>query len=135
MAFELTYLFECHFSDGTFLQQTKEDVSKTDPTKSAFFDVVNSKQEVTVFGLYNDTNTLIVDLRDGHFEVNGVPFNFHAEHYPEQPTEFRLIYFHRHRHTVTMGQPTTELDHTVEYHCGWQTTVNGKNYQQTIAVS
>ena len=129
---ELAYLFECHFTDGTVYQQTPEDVSVTG-VGSAFTDVMQRIDEVEVFGIVNDEHTYAVDLVDGHFEIDGVPFNVHAEQLPPD-CKYRLIYFRRHRHTITMGYSDME-EHTVEYHIGWQTTVDGKNYQRTISVS
>jgi hypothetical protein len=126
----LTYLFECLFTDGTTLKQTAEDVSKTDPTKSAFFDVVQRKNDVVSFGINNKQHSYVVDLRDGHFEIDGVPFKVHTE-LPQENCIFRLIYFRRHQQNTTLGGKSS---HTVVYHIGWQTTVDGKNYQQTISV-
>ncbi len=132
----LAYLFECHFSDGTILQQTEEDLSAVDPTRSAFYDVAQRLDDVEVFGLFNDDHTIVVDLRDGHFEIDGLPFKVVGQdELPEGDHKFRLIYFRRHRHTVAMGEGLPEeLAHTIEFHVGWQTTIDGKNYQQTIAV-
>jgi hypothetical protein len=134
MAFQLSYLFECHFNDGTILQQTQEDVSSTEPTRSAFFDVIQRLNDVQLFGVYNDVHTAVVDLRDGHFEIDGVVFTISGDELPEGDHELRLIYFRRHRHTLAMGEIPDELKHETEYHIGWQTTVEGKNYQRTIAL-
>lgn len=132
---ELAYLFECHFSDGTAIVQTPEDISSIDPTRSEFFDVLQRTEDIESFGIYNNENTYAVDLRDGHFEINGIPFEVHGD--DELPVDInqcklRLIYFRRHRHTVTLGLDGEE--HDVAYHVGWQTTIDGKNYQRTISV-
>src|SRR4051812_41703280 len=114
----LAYLFECHFTDGSIIFQTQEDVSTVDPTRSAFYDVVQKLDAVEVFGLVNDQNTYAVDLRDGHFELNGVPFEVHSGTQLPPDCVFRLIYFRRCRHTVTMGYSEMQ-DHSVEFHFGW----------------
>jgi hypothetical protein len=135
----LAYLFECHFKDGTVLQQTQEDISTIDPTRSAFYDVLQRKNDIEVFGIFNDHHTYAVDLRDGHFEIDGAAFNIspndsfsYKEHH-----DYRVIYFRRHQHTVVTGADSSDdLFHTITFHIGWQTTLSdGSNVQQTISVS
>jgi hypothetical protein len=134
----LKYLFECHFNDGTQLLQTSEDVSKIDPTRSAFYDVVQRLDDVSVFHLFENypgysSLNLVVDLKTGLFSLNGVPFlaSDPSQSIPAD-AKFRLVFFRRHTHTNNIGG--NEISHDVEYHVGWQTTVDGKNYQQTIAL-
>lgn len=134
---ELQYLFECHFNDGTMLQQTQEDISKIAPPedkKSAFYDVKQRMDDVIVFGLVNDHHTYVVDLRDGHFEIDGVPFNVHdGENFPVG-AKFRLIYFRRNFQSVTLGYVQAQSS-TCEYHLGWQTNLSdGTNIQRTISI-
>jgi hypothetical protein len=131
---ELAYLFECHFVDGTMIQQTPDDISKLDSARSAFYDVSQRIDEVIVFGLVNDDHTYVVDLRDGHFEIDGVPFDISGQDELPAGTSYRLIYFRRVVHTITQGF-VNMTDSTVKYHIGWQATVDGKNFQQTISVS
>jgi hypothetical protein len=133
---ELSYLFEAHFNDGSMIQQTPQDVSVVDPEKSAYYDVMQRLGDVKVFGIYNDKNTYVVDLRDGHFEINGVPFSVSSEEdldlMPDQ--KFELVYFRRHKHvTAVGGELPVELSHTVDYFLGWTTTVNGKQVRRTIS--
>ncbi len=131
MTTSLPYLFEAQFHDGTILQQTQEDTSLIDPSKNAFFDVIQRLEEVDIFGIFNDTQSFVVDLHDGHFEINGVPFFLNGITNFLPGAKFRLVYFHRHHHTVTVGQ--SESDHVIEFHIGWQSnTVDGSNVQQTI---
>ena len=133
LKYDLAYLFECHFTDGTILQQTPEDISQIDPTRSAFYDVMQRNDDVMVFGLVNDEHTYAVDLRDGHFEVDGVPFEIHGQDVLPNDTKYRVVYFRRVTHTITQGYSIVES--IIKYHIGWQATVDGKNYQQTIALS
>ena len=134
----LKYLFAVRFRDGSEYHQTAEDVSLSDPSRSAFFDVASRLDEVEMFAIENvsdppeERHHFMVDLTDGHFEVDGVPFYVQdpsAELPPE--TERRLIYFRRRRHTFTLG--LEEIAQDCEYHLGWQATVDGKNVQFTIA--
>jgi hypothetical protein len=133
LKYDLAYLFECHFADGTVLQQTPEDLSKTEPNKSAFYDVLQRNDEVIVFGIVNDDHTYAVDLRDGHFEIDGVPLYVHGQDELPPDTKYRVVYFRRVSHMITQGYEIAES--AVKYHIGWQATVDGKNYQKTIAVS
>src|SRR3990167_2816987 len=100
----MKYLFEVEYKDGTFFKQNEEDVSLTDPKRSAFFDI--KQEEVKRFTLEGNGNTFCVDLTDGHFEVNGVSFFMHDE----SLTYFRLIYFRRHRHQFNR-ETREELSH------------------------
>lgn len=129
----LTHLFECHFADESVLIQSPDDISTIDPTRSAFYDVQQRLDEVIVFGVCSADHTFVVDLRDGHFEIDGVPFDVHGDDdLPEGDHKYRLVYFRRNWQTVNVG--TGEQFHEMHYFVGWQTTINGKNYQRTISV-
>jgi hypothetical protein len=132
----LSYLFTCHFKDGTVIQQTAEDVSKVDPTRSAFYDVVQRLEEVKTFTIIKQDarqHTFMVDLRNGHFEIDGVQFYASAKGELPDEAKFRLIYFHRHQHKIVQGQTMSGDD--IQYFIGWQTNLlNGNNVQQTISV-
>jgi hypothetical protein len=133
---KLSYLFECHFKDGTMIQQTEQDVSTIDPARSAFYDVMQRLDDVVVFGVYNEQSTYAVDLRDGHFEINGFSFNVNKEELPEDAKR-ELVYFRRHVHVTVVGQeaPPEDVSHSVEYFLGWRAMVDGKEIQQTISVT
>jgi hypothetical protein len=126
----LSYLFTCHFTDGTTIQQTQADVSQIDSSRSAFYDVAQRLGDVTKFVLSDGRRTCAVDLRDGHFEIDGFQFFVPVEGVPEDHSGFKLIYFRRNFKSITMGKESS----SVEYHLGWQTTINGKNFQRTIKI-
>jgi hypothetical protein len=148
----MKYLFECHFNDGTVLQQTEEDVSTVDQTRSAFYDVMQRNDDIVVFGMFNYQNTYAVDLRDGSFLINNAKFTIpllvetevtnaedgtvteQKEPFVAAPDQkFQLIYFRRHRHLTVVGAILPEeLTHEVEFHIGWSTQVNGEELRQTI---
>ena len=128
----LSYLFECVLSDGTSIIQTQEDISTVNPSSSAFYDVLARLDDVVRFTITNEKHIYSVDLLDGHFELDGVPFRAQNEQLPQDNPVYRLIYFRRHIHQTVMGGDST---HAIEYFFGWQTTIDGKNYQQTISVS
>lgn len=124
----LKYLFKAEFADGSFIQQNQDDVSSVDPTKSMFFDVLNHPSELIKFSL---GDFLSLHLLSGEFVLNGNTFSVHDPSKPV-PSDRRLIFFRRHTHTLVMGG---DNGHEVEYHLGWQATVNGENVQHTVAVS
>jgi hypothetical protein len=126
----LTYLFTCRLKDGTIIQQTQSDTSVQDETRSAFYDVAQRLRDVKDFSLVGANHTYFVDLTDGHFEIDGVPFTVYADELPSNQ-DLRLIYFRRHQQTTTTGAASA---HTMQFHFGWQTTLNGKNIQSTITV-
>lgn len=133
---ELKYLFECHFVDGTVYQQNPEDTSTSIPGKSAFTDVLQRIDDVVVFGIFNNETTYAVDLRDGHFEINQVPFEIALpdDLVLSEDVKFDLVYFRRVKHNQVLGQLMTEESTTIDYHFGWKTTVNDKEYQQVLIV-
>lgn len=93
---KLDYLFEADFANGTTYYQGGDDESLTQPADaegnipSAYRDIQDRMDEVTRFHLVGPAGRYTVDLTDGHFEVNGVPF------YVERPdvpiTDIQLQY-------------------------------------------
>ena len=131
----LKYLFEAHFRDDSVVEQTQDDRSATVEGKNAFYDVLQRISEVQTLSLTDGEIIASVDLTSGLFSLNGFTFQAGDPSIPnlKNATGFRLIYFKRHRHHFS--QDGTEQGHEIEYHIGWQTTIDGKNYQQTIAVT
>ena len=126
--------------DGTVIKQTPEDVSTAEPlTRSAYYDVAQRLDDVVAFGLYNDKNQYVVDLRDGHFEINGVPFSAQPVTSPciNEGGKFRLVYYRDHQQELVMtngGAPQPGTHHH-QYRMGWEYfDPNGKTYQQTIVI-
>lgn len=122
-------------SDGTVIRQTPEDRSMAEPlTRSAYYDVAQRIDDVDVFGLYNDSKTIAVDLKDGHFEINGIPFSAQPTAAPTmiEGGKFKLLYFRDHQHEVQGG---VEVSHEHQYRLGWEyTDPDGKVYTQTIVI-
>lgn len=134
----MAFQFEAHLSNGEVYQQNPKDQSITTEGRNCFYDIMQRIDEVEVFGLFSDDcpETWAVDLRDGHFQHNGIPFQA-GDPSLEVPVDEkrRLIYFKRHTHTVQLGTALPEeLAHSITYHIGWQVTIDGKNYKQTISV-
>lgn len=124
----LKYLFTVTYKDGSTYEQNSEDRSITEPEKrSCFFDV--HQDDVATFTLKGDGHSYTVDLRDGHFEVDGVPFAMHEE----KLSNFRLVFFRHHTHGF--NQAYEELSHEIVYRMGWQCTVDGENYQKVMQIN
>ena len=124
---KLKYLFQAEYKDGTLFDQNHHDTSVTDPQKSAYFDV--KQDQLKSFHLIGNGNKFTVNLEDGHFEVNGVPFAMH-----EEPlSNFRLIFFREHTHIYNVSS-SQEQTHTVVYLLGWQTTHKGKNIKRVMRI-
>ncbi len=141
----LRYLFTTQFNDGTILEQTQEDVSKTHFKKSAFFDVLNNTSEVKRFWLSElerfqvdqskPLRKYLVDLTDGHFEFNGDPFFMHEQTMDPSKnlSKFRLVYFRRVQQSrnVESGKESTKTIYII----GWQANYpTGKNHKQIIYI-
>jgi hypothetical protein len=125
--FDLKYLFVAVLVDGTKIEQTPDDVSKFDPTRSAFFDVVG--KVVERFELYSDDESFSVSLKDGSFQHDFSTFRLHDE----QLKDYKLIYFRRHKHHMIAGK---QVGHDIEYHFGWEAKgPDGKNIQRTIILN
>lgn len=124
----LKYKFIAQYNDDTTFEQNAEDVSSKDPKRSAFYDV--DQERLTGFALYDNDHVYAVDLLDGHFEINGIPF--HATTTPVNNR--RLIFFRRHQHNFNADME--EQNHTIEYHLGWQGNEvdTNKNIQRTIII-
>jgi hypothetical protein len=134
---DLKYLFTVGFADGTVYEQNEQDVSVSDPTRSCFFDVLEQERNgnpVIVFCLTDGVNTYLVDLRDGHFEVNGIPFRFHEKDEPVHNR--RLIFARRRSHQVNLGSDEGIL--STVYRMGWQGNATpepgSKNIQHVMEI-
>ena len=125
----LKYIFQVTYKDGSVYQANQEDISVSDPARSCFYDV--KIDEVKSFFIFNDEHTYSVNLEDGHFEVDGVPFFMHDLN--TNLTGFKLVFFRRHTHDFN-AQDGTEMRHEIVYHMGWECSINGKNYTQVMKV-
>ncbi len=135
----LKYQFTAKYKDGTTFEQNAEDKSAIEPEKrSAFFDVDHSK--LMTFTLNGAGHSYMVDLEDGHFEIDGVPVVMH-----EKPIkDLKLIYYRQHTHEYRVTKATQgaverevapkELSHQIAFVLGWQCTVDGENVQQVIRI-
>lgn len=136
---KLKYLFRAEFSDGSIYDQTQEDQSLTEPLRSAFYDVLQREEDLIKFTLVGEGHEYSVDLRDGHFEVDGVSIDIAEQNFvPLEP--LRVVFFREVRQEFEHGgflNPDVKpiRRYVNRYFIGWQTTIKGKNHQRTIAVT
>jgi hypothetical protein len=132
MSYQILYPFTANFKDGSSYTQSLDDSPRISPIGSSFTDIKDRLEDIDTFCLHDlDSNRhILVDLKDGHFEYDG---ESHKDpHNLPLGTTYRLIYY-RHVQQHLHSDGTTSTD--VEYHAGWQATVDGKNYQHTVSVA
>lgn len=128
---ELKYLFSVLYTDGSIFEQTAEDKSETREGGSAYTDV--RQDDVFRFGIANEDRTALVDLSDGHFEIDGRPvWVGDAHEHLVGDVRLRLIYFRRNQ--ILFNAALEEQAHRTRFYLGWQATVDGKNYQAMIGM-
>lgn len=123
----LKYIFQVTYKDGTTYTANQEDVSVKDPQRSCFYDI--KPEEVKTFFLFNNDHQYSVNLEDGHFEVDGLPFFMHDLN--TDLKGFKLVFYRRHTHDFN-AEDGSELRHEIVYHMGWECSINGKNYTQVM---
>lgn len=112
----LKYLFTVEFTDRTSFKQEKDDVSKLDPKRSAFYDIENNGKKIKKFTLGKLFDKWSVDLITGEFTHNG--YKFQLEENPTSGKKKALVFFRQHQHDTVNGQ---ETDHRVIYFIGYKT--------------
>lgn len=145
---KLKYLWAAELADGTLERQTPEDISYLDPARNCYYDLIQLTKHgpekiIRRFSLLSEENTITVDLGNGIFYINGLPVLLESEKLPILPDKFDLIYYHQvtQNTNVNFDPKTGEildrepLPEYREYFLGWQCNINGKNYQQKLAVS
>lgn len=127
----LKYLFIATLKDGTSIAQTHDDVSITNPSKSAFYDIID--KDVEKFYLLDaEGNNYGVDLSDGAFYINGAKIFIHDRN-EEILSNFRLIYFRRVKKDFNINYE--EIDTQITYLLGWQcNNSEGKNVKRIMEI-
>lgn len=128
----LKYLFGVRYRNQSEFFQSPDDISAQDPARSAFFDV--DLEEVELFQLEGEGHKYLVDLRDGHFEIDGVPIFVGSPDENGLPTTRRLQFFRRHWHSFDVAQ-RKETTHEIAYFLGWKgRDAAGAEIERMIAV-
>jgi len=123
----LKYLFTVVYDDGTEYIQSQDDVSISDPLRSAFYDIDIDK--VVTFTLNGNAHTYMVDLRSGQFEIDGALFIVGEQLSLDNPSR-KLIYYRQHTHEYTLG--LQEIAHEVLFCMGWE--IVGTNIKRVIYI-
>ncbi len=125
--------FEADFKDNTTYIQGADDVSIDTEGRNAFYDILQRMDDVVQFHLIKDDNTrYTVDLRDGHFEINGIAFTSHDQFYV--PGVLKLIYFKEMHQNFHAGDSEPYEIKVNRYFIGWECNKNGKTTKATIAI-
>lgn len=142
----LKYLFTAEYKDGTSYAQNAQDVSVLYPEekKSCYSDLRLSQIKRFWLTLNPEwqaqhpdavSHTYLVDLEDGHFEIDGIPFRMQQQ--IEELSDFQLIYTRRHTHNFNI-QMVQSL-HLIDFHFGWQATIgegeNMKTYKSVMQIA
>lgn len=145
----LKYLFCAKLKSGEIIEQTHEDVSMERENKNAYYDLlekapdgepiivngtVQCRSDVELFQMEDEATRYLVDLNDGHFEVQlldgelGIPFFIKI---PPKDATLRPFRFLRRRHHFNFNGD--ELGQECEYHFGWETE-DGKERAEIILI-
>lgn len=128
----LKYLFTAVFTDGSRIRQNPEDTSSHTEGRSSFYDVlkeIEGGKQLERFLLIGES-TVVVDLRNGQFAINGARFVMHEE----DLEDFRILYF---RVRDTHFTPGNELiGYECSYRIGFQANVKGtgENVQRWMEI-
>jgi hypothetical protein len=126
-------LFVATFADGSQIFQNAEDVGQCEG-KNCYFDVLQKELDVPLICFVRGGEgypTIGVDLRDGHFEINGIPFFLH-----EEPLKDFRLFQTRHvtaRRAMPFNAPPEDsLEHG--YILGWETEYQGEIVKRVIKI-
>lgn len=131
----LKYTFVAVFDDGTSFSQTEEDVSMYEEGRTATTDLFKYHMQlkrVAVFFLKGNGHEYIVDLRDGHFQIDDQVFFLGPEPPPSPDVApLELIYFRQvqeRRFYSTKDFSEVAARQRAERYCfGWKALVKDKN--------
>lgn len=135
------WLFIAEFNDDTVVEQTQEDIchSRDDGTGSAFTDVIARENDLTGFMLRSTSNDdyAFVDLVNGSFLINDVPFIAHDQNFDPTKSKLKLVYFRENMVEIVQSKDSSrpERHYVNRYFMGWEAKdKNGKNVKAIIAV-
>jgi len=111
------YRWTAIYNDETLLTQFEGE------KENLFKDIDQNK--LVVFGIDNEKESVIVNLKKGTFMVNGKPFEIPGISNREE--EYRLIYFRR--KTASLGMANNLPAYSTETFVGFQVTIGGQNKQ------
>lgn len=111
----------------------KEDNPLFEGKPELFTEMMENKVPLISFVIHSDEQMVGVDLRDGHFEINGIPFWQHRQDML-QYKDFRVIYYRTVSHNMDANNNYNNSE-IICYAIGWQTTnAKGENVQSVVLV-
>lgn len=136
-----TYSFTALYEDGTIIELDRFDpegdkcLCREDGTGSRFTDVKEKEKEskLVSFVIHNDHYSAGVDLTDGHFEINSIPF---WQHRPDLDgyQDFRVIYYRTVQQTISQSGEVLSGE-VMAYVVGWQTNdEDGFNVKRFVRI-
>lgn len=130
----MKYLFGVQFLDGTFLEQTPQDVSKINPLKSAYYDILQEEEKgnpPVKFCLVGEGCSYLVDLYDGHFEA-GIGGEQGAIFWLYRPLDnlVKLIYYRDVSFSISSDFSDSHKD--IVFNFGWQ--IPGTDIKRIISL-
>jgi hypothetical protein len=134
------YSFTAFFEDGNQITMDKDaeqddDYARLTEQGSRFTDVKTYEKtsKLISFVVHNESTVIGVDLRDGHFELNGFPI---FQHRPNLKTEnykdFRIIHYRTVQRVMNQQTGTQISGEVLAYGLGWQVTHNGENVKRIM---
>lgn len=98
---------------------------------NSFAEVLNMEKEGKLFSfsLYNDEKHITLNLKTGIFTIDTQDYKF----LNLNEANYRLVYF-RTRRMETDKNGKLGNPYTYRYGIGWQTTINGLNYQRILNI-
>lgn len=134
----LKYLWTAVYDDGSMLEQPADDRSREhdesqDWNPSAFRDI--DHEHLVAFVLRGveaeGAPFYTVNLTDGSFTINGVPFILHDQNYIP-PRKLDLIYYREVRKEFKPGEDEPFNEYVNRYFLGWK---DGEGVQHVIGVT
>lgn len=117
----MKYKFIAEFQDGSFIEQT-DDISSIDPTRSQFYDVINSASPLERFTVVH-TETGVeygVNLSTLNFNSDGHEFRLHTNE--DLPlTDIEVVYWRNMAVDILLGETITNSEpRFVSLRLGWK---------------
>lgn len=136
---QIRYLLNVWFEDGTIIRQDDNDVSKKDPTKSFWFDVVSDPRNVIKMELCPGRRRVRwygVEFLTGKFHVDGIEFEAQPCVTPPMPQGgvFKPVYYRDNSVKMIQGPEGSRIEHSHRYRIGWIYEFGDKTFEQTIVI-
>ena len=130
----MKYQFIARLKDGKDFRQDPEDRHPTKPDKSSYTHLMEEAEVhggIVLFQLIGKDHIYLVDLRDGHFEIDGIAFESQGKNYMLKPNNLELVYY---RDITRKFNHWLETETETRFRFGWKMKDGDKVYQQTVSI-